>query len=426
MMKGKRLLMIINFFPPAAGGGVYRPLSFVKYLSRSSWEITVVTPRPGEFWISDPELEDQIPDGVRVVRTGSLSGPRALNSFRGGRSRRSSGGFGMLRSIGEIFLVPDTYVGWIPFASRAAERLCREGHFDLVYSTSPPDSSHLVARRISRRFGLPWIADFRDPWIALHLRRPPTPLHVSWHRRLERGVMGADAVLVTTQWHGEMLRADFPGARIEQVPNGFDEEDFEGLEVTERPSRPFTILHGGMLTLGRSIGPFLEGLSLFIREHPDSRDDVRVTFLGGRESRNEELAVRAGLGDIVSFEDNVSHAECVRRECSSHVLLLLKHDDDRYRGLVPGKLYEYLGARRPILAVVPEGEAADIVRGTGRGEVTPIGDARAIADGISKMHRLFLGGSLDGAYTLTELPDFTRSMAASRLDGIMHTLLEES
>jgi len=425
-MKGKRLLMIVNFFPPAAGGGVYRPLSFVKYLSRAHWEITVVTPRPGEFWISDPGLEAQIPPGVRVVRTGSLSGLRALNVLRGGRSRRSSGGFGFLRSMGELFLVPDTYVGWVPFALRAAAELCREERFDLVYSTSPPDSSHLVARRISRRFGIPWIADFRDPWISLHLRRPPTPLHLSWHRRLEREVMEAEAVLVTTRWHGETLRASYPDARIERVPNGYDDEDFKGLEGIGRPARPFTILHGGMLTLGRSIGPFLEGLSLFCREHPASRDDIRVIFLGSRESKNEELAARSGLGEVVSFEDNVSHSECVRLECSSHVLLLLKHDDDRYRGLVPGKLYEYLGARRPVLAVVPEGEAADIVRDNRRGEVAPIGDARAIADRISGMYGHFMDGSLESAFSLAELPGFTRRRAAARLGEIMLTLLEES
>ena len=424
-MMGKRLLMIINFFPPAAGGGV-RPLSFVKYLSRTSWDVTVVTPIPGEFWINDSELEAQIPTGVRVVRTGSLSGPRVLNTLRRGRSRRSSGGFGLLRSMGELFLVPDTYVGWVPFAFHAAAGLCREGQFDVLYSTSPPDSSHLVARKISRRFGLPWIADFRDPWISLHLRRPPTPLHASWHGRLERGVMEADAVLATTRWHGEILRESFPDARIEIVPNGYDDEDFEGLGGIGRPERPFTILHGGMLTLGRSIGPFLEGLSLFLEERPDSRGDLRVVFLGSRESKNEELVARAGLEGVVSFEDNVPHAECIKRERSSHVLLLLKHNDDRYRGLVPGKLYEYLGARRPVLAVVPEGEAADIVRDSGRGEVAPIGDAGAIAGRISRMYDLFSNGSLDSTYSLGDLPRFTRRRAAARLDEIMHTILEES
>jgi glycosyltransferase involved in cell wall biosynthesis len=331
----------------------------------------------------------------------------------------------MLRSISEIFLVPDTYIGWVPFASRAASHLCREEQFDLVYSTSPPDSSHLVGRAISRRFGMPWVADFRDPWISLHLRRPPTPLHSSLHRRLEGGVMEASRVLVTTRWHGELLRRSFPEARIEIIPNGYDDEDFEGLEDMERPPGPFTILHCGMLTLGRSIGPFLDGLSIFLEEHPGSRDELRVVFLGSRESVNEELASAAGLLDVVSFEDNVSHAECVRRERSSHVLLLLKHDDDRYRGLVPGKLYEYVGARRPLLAVVPEGEAADIVRDTGRGEVVPIGDAREIAKGISRMYDHFVEGSLDGAYSLAELPEFTRRGSAARLDEIMRGLLEE-
>ena len=238
--------------------------------------------------------------------------------------------------------------------------------------------------------------------------------------------MEANAVLVTTRWHGEMLRASFPDARIERVPNGYDDEDFEGLDGIGCPERPFTILHGGMLTLGRSIGPFLEGLSLFCRERPDSRGDVRVVFLGSRESKNEELAARAGLEGVVSFEDNVSHTECLKRERSSHVLLLLKHDDDRYRGLVPGKLYEYLGVRRPVLAIVPEGEAADIVRENRRGEVAPIGNARAIADRISEMYGLFLDGSLESAYSLAELPGFTRRRAAARLDEIMLTLLEKS
>ncbi len=418
--------MIINFFPPAAGGGVYRPLSFVKYLARASWEITVVTPKPGEFWISDPELEARVPAEVRVVRTGSLSGLRTLNAVRGGGSRRSSGGFGLLRKLGELFLVPDTYVGWVPFATRAAARLCREKPFDLVYSTSPPDSSHLVARSVARRFGMPWVADFRDPWIALHLRRPPTPFHRFWHEKLERGVMEADAVLVTTEWHRGALQSSFPRARIERVPNGYDEDDFAGLDSLGPPERPFTIMHGGMLTLGRSIGPFLDGLSLFCGMRPESRKDLRVVFLGSRESRNEELVAGAGLEDVVSFEDNVGHAECVKRERSSHALLLLKHDDDRYRGLVPGKLYEYIGARRPVLAVVPPGEAAATVRDNGRGEVAPIDDPGRIAEAISRMYDLHGEGKLESAYSLDELPQYTRRRAADRLDGIMRSLLEES
>ena len=170
-MPSRKLLMLINFFPPAGGGGVYRPLSFVKYLSRMGWDITVVTPKPGEFWISDPSLEEQIPEGVRVVRTDSLSAGRILGKIRGAGTgqpagARSSGGYEFMRKAGEFLLMPDTYIGWKPFAIKAASRLCREEVFDVLYSTSPPDSTQLAGLKISSRFGIPWLADFRDPWIS--------------------------------------------------------------------------------------------------------------------------------------------------------------------------------------------------------------------------------------------------------------------
>jgi glycosyltransferase involved in cell wall biosynthesis len=424
----RKILMIINFFPPAGGGGVYRPLSFVKYLSRLSWDVTVVTPRPGEFWISDPGLEEEIPENVRVVRTASLSGFRFLSSLRGarraGESRRSSGGFGALRRIGELFLVPDTYVGWVPFAARAAAELCRGG-FDVVYSTSPPDSSHLVARDVAHRFGIPWVADFRDPWINLYLREPPTPLHRALHRRLERAVSRADLVLTTTAAHERMLTGRYPWCRVEQIPNGFDEEDFTREAGVSPPAGPFTLTHCGMLTLGRSAKPFLEGLAALRRRAPAVADAIRVVFIGARESVSEEWARRLGLEGSVVFEDNLPHRECVERERRSHVLLLIKHDDDRYRGLVPGKLFEYIGSKRPILAVVPDGEAAEIVRDLRRGETPRIGDAEGIAAALEKMHALYRTGELESSYSLDDVPRYSRRAEAERLSELLRGLRGE-
>jgi glycosyltransferase involved in cell wall biosynthesis len=421
--------MNINFFPPAAGGGVYRPLSFVKYLSRLGWDVTVVTPRPGEFWISDPGLEKEIPPGVRIVRTGSLSGLRFLRSLRGGAaggpSRRSSGGFAALRRLGEFFLVPDTYVGWVPFAAREAERLCRAERFDVVYSTSPPDSSHLAARRAVSAAGIPWVADCRDPWFNLRLRPTPTPVHRALHERLERSVSRADLVLVTTEAHERMLLERYPWCRIERIPNGFDEEDFAGESGARPPAAPFTITHCGMLTLGRSTKPFLEGLAAFMKRVPAAAEAVRVVFIGPRESANEEWVKRFGLEDVVSFEDNIPHRACVAREARSHVLLLIKHDDERYRGLVPGKLYEYIGARRPILAVAPEGEASRIVRDLRRGETPRIDRPDEIAAAIETMHRHWLDGTLESAYSIADVPQYSRRAEAERLSELLGKLIGE-
>lgn len=428
-MTGRRILMLVNFFPPAAGGGVYRTLSFIKYLTRLSWEVTVVTPKPGEFWISDPALLGQVPECVRVVRTSSLSGFRVLNRLKGssvgGRaSRRSSALFASLRRIGEFLLVPDTYVGWVPFAFRAARRLCRSERFDVLYSTSPPDSTHLAAARVARMFSLPWVADFRDPWVALHLRRPPTPLHRALHAWMEGRAVAADRVLVTSSWHERLLREGRPGCRVERIPNGYDEEEFEGLEELAPPETPFTITHCGMLTLGRSSRPFLEGLSILLERHPEIEGRIRVDFIGPRESENERHAERLGLGEAIAFCDNISHVECLMRERTSHVLLLIKHDDERYRGLVPGKLFEYLGARRPILAVAPEGEASSIVSSLNRGETVEIAAPDEIAGRIWEMYLLYREGKLDRRYSLGSLTGYSRREQAEKLNGILDRLLE--
>jgi len=426
----KKILMIINFFPPAGGGGVYRPLSFVKYLSRLSWDITVVTPRPGEFWISDPGLAREVPSSVCVVRTASLSGSRILLSLRGGkvtgRSRRSSGRFGALRRCGEFFLVPDTYVGWVPFAVRAAGDLCREVRFDVVYSTSPPDSSHCAARRVSRAFGIPWVADFRDPWINLYLRKPPTALHRMLHERLERSVSRADLVLTTTVAHERLLAKKYPSCRIERIPNGFDEEDFMGSEPgVSPPEDPFVLTHCGMLTLDRSAKPFLDGLAALRRRSPETADGIRVVFIGARESSSEQWVRALGLEGTVVFEDNLPHRECIDRERRSHALLLIKHDDERYRGLVPGKLFEYIGSKRPILAVVPDGEAADIVRNLGRGETPRIGDPDGIAAALEKMYTLHRAGTLESSYSVGDVPQYSRRVEAERLSELLVGLIGE-
>jgi glycosyltransferase involved in cell wall biosynthesis len=383
------------------------------------WDITVITPKPGEFWISDPSLERQVPEGVRVVRTGSLSASRMLGMLRGGGAgqpagARSSGGFEAMRKAGEFFLLPDTYTGWQPFAIKAASRLCREESFDALYSTSPPDSTHLAALKISSRFGIPWLADFRDPWISLYLREPVSSAHRAILEGMERRVaLGADTVAVTTQWQRNELARKIPLCNAVRIPNGYDEEDFRG-EQEAPTDGPLRITHCGMLTLGRRSRVFLDGMSRFLESAPMARGNVKVTFIGARESVNEELAGTGLEGDVL-FEDNMPHAGCVERERSSHLLLLIKHDDMKYNGLVPGKLYEYIGARRPILALAPPGEAADIVKSLRRGETARPGDPGEVAAAIERIYSAYSSGRLDEAYDLSPRPEYSRRAAAESL-----------
>jgi hypothetical protein len=424
-----RLLMIIPFFPPMAGGGVYRPLSFVKYLPRYGWQTTVVAPRGDAFWIRDERLESQIPDSCEVIRTDTMSGQAVLARLRRGQpggggggasQKRSAGAFSVARRLASFFLVPDSYAGWRPFARRAALEAVSNGSFDAIYSTSPPESSHLAALDVHRRTGLPWVADFRDPWMNLYLFKPPTPVHAALHRRLERIVCSRAHTVVATRWHEEHMRRVYPDTPgITRIPNGFDAAEVAAVNDDEPPRDIFRITHAGMLTQNRTALPFLRGLQTWIERAPRIRRRIRVVFAGAREDRNEAAVRTFGLGDVVEFRDTMPHDETLRLERRSHILLLIKHVNPDYKGMVPGKLYEYIGVRRPVLALAPEGEAAGLVADLRRGVVADQDDPGVLADVLAGLYRDFESGALDGRFDLSQRPEFSREALAGDLARLL-------
>lgn len=428
----KNLLMIIPFFPPNAGGGVYRPLGFVKYIGTCGWRPTVVTMAAESYWITDESLLADVPEGCDVRRTKTLSGQAVLSSLRGGGERetkpqvRSSRSFGVLRKLGAAALVPDTYIGWYPFALGEARRVLREKPIDAIYSTSPPETSHLVALRLHEITGIPWVADFRDPWMNLYLLPTPTPLHARLHEKLERRVCREASVVVTSPWHLELLARKYPWMKkIELIPNGYDPSHLEAVMGVTLPADRFQIVHAGMLTQKRSAVPFLEGLRMFLDLVPGAREKCRAVFLGPRESENDAAVEALGLSSVVTFRDTVPHAEALKIERGSHILVLIKHANRVYDGIVPGKLFEYIGVRRPILALAPEGEASRIVRERRRGEVAPQGDPETIASKLKIMYESYARGTLDRDYDLSPAVEYGRDVLSKKLAEHIESILAE-
>jgi glycosyltransferase involved in cell wall biosynthesis len=426
----KNLLMIIPFFPPMAGGGVYRPLGFVKYLEQYGWRVTVIAPNPSAFWITDETLLEEIPSSCDIYRTATLSGQYVLSLVWGSRGNsgapqvRSSRRFQRIRKLSAFALVPDTYLGWYPFAVHEGRRILRTKPIDAIYSTSPPETSHLIGAKLSAFSGKPWVADFRDPWMNLYLMPPPTRLHERLHQALEKRVCTRASVVVTTRWHEALLAKKYPTAgNVRIIPNGYDHEKLDAFSNLAPPDDRFRILHAGMLTQKRSAVPFLKGLKIYLDRSPESRRRFEVRFVGPREDESEIESARLALDDIVEFPDTVSHVETLKMERTSHILLLVKHRNPVYHGMVPGKLYEYVGAARPILALAPEGEVKDIVNGLGRGEVAPLDSPEQIADRIGEMYDRFLSGTLDRDYNLAPVDEFRRDRQAGELAGHLDSLL---
>ena len=374
----KRVLLVARFFPPITGGGVYRTLGFARHLPAFGFEPVVLTgldaPEGG-----DPGLSASA-SRVEVVRAGRES---ALSAARS-RSSRPPWITTLARAASWI-AIPDSYAGWRGAAVRAGlERIARKD-IDAIYSTSPPDTDHLVALDLHRASGLPWVADFRDPWIALGYRDPPTPWHRAAHERLLRDVLrGATRIVAATEGTERWLAGAEPSIapRSSVISNGFEEDEWRGLEP-HRFDR-FTVLHAGRLSDDRTLEPFARGLAAFLARDPARRAAMQCLLLGPHDAEQARVVGRSGLTGVVRFEGNRSHAETLAMEAGADALLLVKSRSARYRDLVPGKLYEYLGAGRPVIAVAPEGPAADLVRRFGLGWVADPDAPERIADALEE------------------------------------------
>jgi glycosyltransferase involved in cell wall biosynthesis len=432
----KKVLMLAYFFPPLGGGGVQRTSKFAKYLPDSGWTPVVVTVKESAYWVRDRSLEEDLPPGTDVERTSSPSvfhllrflpgggmkpSEKAEASGVGGAGERSGAMFSFLRRLSSFFLVPDQYVGWVPFAVAAALRCMRRHAVSVLYSTSSPDSTHLAALAVKRLTRRPWIADFRDPWVERLTFNAPTPLHLGLHRFLEgRVVKYADRVLCTS----EETVIDFlkkypllPRDKFVVITNGFDPEDFvESVPLQET----FTITHTGNLTGKRNCFGFLEGLRMFLDKKPEARSKTRVVFIGPRDRENELKAQEWGLKDVVCFQDSLPHKECVRFQLSSHLLLLIEHYSRRGAMIYPAKLFEYAASGRPVLALVPDGPASRFVRDTGAGEVVSSSDAASVCNALSRFFSEYESGKpRDGVSDRSVLDPYERPRLARELARLL-------
>ncbi len=448
--------MLAYFFPPLGGGGVQRTSKFAKYLPDSGWTPVVVTVKESAYWVRDSSLRDDLPSGMVVERTSSPSvfdllkllpgggmergeradstgvesgvrdaaGTKRKEGENGAGGARSGAMISFLRRLSSFFLLPDQYVGWVPFAAVAALRCMRRHTVSVLYSTSSPDSTHLAALVVKRLTRKPWIADFRDPWTERLTFCPPTPLHLGLHRFLEgRVVKCADRVVCTS----EEIVIDFlkkypliPRDRFVVITNGFDTEDFiKGVPLRKE----FTITHTGNLTGKRNCVGFLEGLRMFLDRRPEARAATKVAFIGPRDRENEQKAEQLGLEDVVSFQDSLPHKECVRSQLSSHLLLLIEHYSRRGAMIYPGKLFEYAASGRPVLALVPEGPASRFVRDTGAGEVVSTPDPGAVCDALSRFFSAYESGKpLTGIEDRSLLLPYERSRLTGQLAGLLDEL----
>jgi len=383
-MSRRRVMIVCYFFPPLAGGGVHRVLSFVRHLPAQGWDCTVVCAGERDYWVTDASLEARVPGATEVIRVAGGSALSALLRItRAAPGKRSGRTFGSLRRLSDWWLLPDSYIGWARRAEHQASRRIAKGGIDVVLSSSPPDSVHVAARALQRRHHLPWVADFRDPWIGLTFRTPPSAWHRARQVALERDVLEhADAVQVASATHLRSI-AEAGGARIEaarvtHLPNGWEgDAPPPSAAAAGASGERFTLVYTGTLSQMPDTDVFLEAVHEVLKRQPAARRSLRARLAGPYETWYADRAVALGLSGIVEFTGPISHLESRALQRAADVLLLWKP-----RGIptmVPGKLYEYLAAGRPIVAVLDAAdEAAELAR-RGGASITPPANREALS-----------------------------------------------
>ncbi|MCS7081422.1 MAG: glycosyl transferase family 1 [Bacteroidetes bacterium] len=393
-MSAPGLLVLAYYFPPMGLSGVQRTLKFVKYWADFGWRPIVITVEPGGYFAFDETLLEELEGrAVEVRRVPSwdptrLFGSRTVVQMPERRRARWS-------RWSQWLFVPDNKIGWLWPAEQEAEALIRQGKVAAIYSTAPPYTAHLVGLRLKRRFPhLPWVADFRDDWVGNPRHVYPTALHRALQERFEAEVLAwSDLVFTINRRIKESLIARYPErrrldyARIRIVPQGFDPEDFR-VAPEARTDERFQLLYTGAFYDRQTPEPFLRALARWLQEHPERRQRIWARFIGLWPAEYTELVERLGLADVAQIEPYRPHREVIAAQRAADVLWLIIGRYPGAEAISTGKLYEYFGSGKPILALLPpEGIAARDLARYGAAEVV---DPEDLEGAVQALERLFL------------------------------------
>uniref|UniRef100_A0A7C2JYG7 Glycosyltransferase subfamily 4-like N-terminal domain-containing protein n=1 Tax=Schlesneria paludicola TaxID=360056 RepID=A0A7C2JYG7_9PLAN len=374
----RRLLLIAYSFPPVGGAGVQRPVKWVKYLHRAGWDVTVLTPANPSVPVRDESLIAEIPAETTLLRPRTWEPDYRVKQGLAGerpeaRRRPSLTAFvrNRVKAAAKLCLQPDPQILWVPNAVRSASRhLARTPH-DAIVCTAPPYSSFLIGEQLKRRFGLPLVLDYRDEWdlSSRYLEHAPRDGFSRFvQERMQRRVLAAaDAVVATTQASTDQLSGrlrDLGRATPAHcIYNGFDAEDFSG--ATHAPPRDagvFRLVYTGTLWNLTSIHPLVAAVESLGELHSAAVARLEIVCIGRKTPEQAACLDRLRhTGCRLSSRDYCNHDEVLSWMHSADALCLLLSDVPGAERVVPAKLFEYLAARRELLAIVPDGETAGLV-----------------------------------------------------------------
>lgn len=409
-------------------GGVQRTAKFVKYLNKFGWEPIVITSSTKLYYAFDKDLLDELKQ-IKTYRTGET--PTDLTQKKEIRFRNET-----LRKFfskfAQIFLIPDTKIFWKKKAIKKAIDLIKQTNIDLIFTTAPPYTDFLVGYELSKMLNAPLVLDYRDDWIECPYNFYLTPLHKRLHLKLERKILNQAKTFITINNKIQSLIFQrYPDIQIKYsqvIPQGFDPEDFEKAKantnkIISQKNRMRFCYAGSFLNL-MTPEYFLKALRATFDKIPELKTKIEAYFIGIFPEEFIPLVNTLSLKDNITITGYLNHIECTAHLLASDVLWMMIGSSQKSFMISTGKLFEYIGTGKPILASIPSGTAKDTLSGYGAEFFTEPDNINQISDAIIHLFNLFQQGRLP-----TGKPEFidkyNRIHLTERLADIFNKVLSE-
>lgn len=393
----KRVLIITYYWPPSGGAGVQRWLKFSKYLPGFGWQPVVYTVENGELPSEDNSLLKDIPEDAEILKQPIWEPYNVYKKFVGRKKEdKINAGFinenkknGVADKIavwirGNLF-IPDARKYWVKPSVKYLLEYIQNHPVDAIVSTGPPHSMHLIAMELKRKTGLKWIADFRDPWTNIDFYKDLKLTYFAdkKHKNLEKAVLkNADEVIAIGKTLGKELH-ELGAKRVHVITNGFDTE--KNNESNVKLDHKISIAHIGSMTKTRNPENLWKAIKELIEEDNSLKDKLEIKLVGKVDIDVINSIERYGLKQLLKKIDYLPHDEVVLEQKKTHILLLVINNTPNSKGILTGKVFEYMASGRPVLAIGPrDGDVAEVFKQTNLGEVIDYGDYKGIKQFISE------------------------------------------
>ncbi len=425
-------MIITYYWPPSGGSAVLRWFKFTKYLREFGWEPVIYTPLNPEPQEYDESLLNDIPPDTEIIKTKIIE-PYSLYKIITGKKQSDRLGVAMMDEAGKkSFLqklsvwirsnlfIPDPRVLWVNPSVRFLIGYLKKHPVDAVITTGPPHSMHLIGLKLKKRTGIKWVADFRDPWtnIDFYSKLKLTRRSDKKHRELEKSVLKKANHVITVS---PGMTAEFKAygiSNISTITNGFDEQP---LQNTTTQVKDFVIVHLGSMPESRNPEIFWKAVSELLKIRPEFKASVKIRLIGKIDSVVRKSLKANAIEDYVSNESYIPHSETLKVLCEASALLLVINNTPNSNGILTNKFFEYLSAKRPIIAVGPvNGDAAEILRESNAGRISEYDDADGLKNYLSELFDLYSQNKL--VVEPGSIEKYSRKYLTSKLAGLLNDI----